>query len=188
MPNDMSPMPAPTQAGGAFDLFAFLEGQSSAWGLFEDRGGIPKRTFEIATDGRWDGETFILDEVFLYDDGEREARRWTFRPATRQADTDSRKSRDWIGTCPECVGSAKLTLNADSAEMSYIFRLKLKSRSIDLTFHDRFYPIGELGVMNRTDVTKFGIRVGEVTAFFGRGQIGLANRRPELVDQIKMSA
>ena len=171
-----------------FDLFAFLEGQSSAWGLFEDRSGTPKRTFEITTEGRWDGDAFILDEAFQYDDGECEARRWTFKPSSDAQTTERGIASDWIGTCPECVGTAKLSLNENSADMKYVFRLKLKSRSIDLTFHDRFFPIGDLGVMNRTDVSKFGIRVGEVTAFFGRGQIGVANRRPELVEQMKMSA
>ncbi|MEO1265539.1 MAG: DUF3833 family protein, partial [Pseudomonadota bacterium] len=60
----------------------------------------------------------------------------------------------------------------------YKFRLKLKDRSIDLDFADRFFPIGNDGVLNRTVVKKFGIRVGDVTAFFYREPLGVRRADP----------
>ncbi|MEO0729915.1 MAG: DUF3833 family protein [Pseudomonadota bacterium] len=153
MPNDMSPKRHRT-----FDLFGALLGDCRAWGSFEDRAGHVKRTFEATTRGAFSTDTqFILEEVFAFDDGTRERRTWVF---------DRIQTDRWEGRCDDCVGTADLRVGAHAAVMAYTFRLKLSNRTIDLKFRDRFYAIGDDGLMSRANVTKFGLKVGEVTVFF----------------------
>ncbi len=166
MPNDL-----PTEiAERDFNLIDFLEGRCRAWGMFQDRTGAVKRRFEIETDGRWVGDTFELNESFLYDDGSSELRTWSITMG---------EDHTFRATCADSVGEASGHLSSEQARMDYRFRLKLKDRTIDLDFADRFFPIGLDGVMNRTRVTKFGIRVGEVTAFFYREPLSLSDIEPK---------
>ncbi|MEM1306081.1 MAG: DUF3833 family protein [Pseudomonadota bacterium] len=164
MPNDMSPTGA-----AEFDLFGRFQGTCQAWGLFEDRSGAPKRSFEVTTTGRYTSPTtFELAEAFTYDDGEIETRVWKFQEKAEGV---------WTGTCAECVGEADVRVFETYATMTYTFRLQLKTRTIDLRFCDRFYPIGKSAVMNRTDVTKFGLRVGQVSALFARADAAKTGER-----------
>ncbi|MEO0670647.1 MAG: DUF3833 family protein [Pseudomonadota bacterium] len=165
MPNDL---PAEI-AERDFNLIDFMEGRCRAWGMFQDRAGAVKRRFEIETVGQWVGDTFELNETFLYDDGTSELRTWRITKDDEQS---------FRATCADSVGEARGELSTERATMDYRFRLKLKDRTIDLDFADRFYPIGMDGVMNRTRVTKFGIRVGEVTAFFYREPVSLSDIKP----------
>ena len=44
--------------------------------MFVDRFGTIQRQFEVVVEGRKTDTGFSLDEYFLYDDGQREERRW----------------------------------------------------------------------------------------------------------------
>ena len=52
------------------DLFSFFEGETIAYGIFEDRFGNLKRQFRVNISGKIKNQTLSLDEDFLYDDGE----------------------------------------------------------------------------------------------------------------------
>ncbi|MCL7751960.1 DUF3833 domain-containing protein [Guyparkeria hydrothermalis] len=117
----------------AFDLTGYFEGQTWAHGIFESRGGEIKRQFRVEIDGYWEGEEFVLDEDFVYDDGETDQRTWRITP---------------------------------TGEGRYVLRLPYGDSTIDVAFDDWMIRRSENVVINRATVTKFGIRVGEVTLFF----------------------
>lgn len=139
------------------DLFGFFEGETLGWGMFQDRAGRVKRTFQVSANGVWTApDVFQLCETFAYGDGAREDRVWCLR----------RTDMGFIGMTGDCIGEADGRIGDQWAEMSYTFRLKLSNRTIDLQFRDRFFHIGRSGLMNRTRVTKWGLHVGDVIAFF----------------------
>ena len=55
-----------------FFLEDYFSGKVKAWGLFHDRFGTLKSTFEVDINGTLKNDLLILDEKFLYDDGEKE--------------------------------------------------------------------------------------------------------------------
>ena len=59
-----------------FVLEEYFNGKTKAWGIFEDRFGNVKRQFTVDINGEWDGKTLILDEYFLFNDGEKSFRQW----------------------------------------------------------------------------------------------------------------
>ncbi len=61
------------------DLFEYFQGQTKAWGLFEDRFGKVRRQFQVDIQGTVADGTLTLDESFRYDDGELARRVWTIR-------------------------------------------------------------------------------------------------------------
>ena len=58
-------------------LETFFEGTSIARGQFQDVFGTVRRRFDVEITGTWTGETLILVEDFVYEDGATEQRIWT---------------------------------------------------------------------------------------------------------------
>ena len=61
------------------DLYEYFAGEIRAWGLFEDRFGRVRRQFQVDVEGRIEDGELVLEEDFLYDDGERDRRVWRIR-------------------------------------------------------------------------------------------------------------
>lgn len=159
----MMPQTVPPQAGPEvqplFELTSFFHGSTRAWGVFEDRFGRLKRRFTVDMQGRWEGPVFVLDERFVYDTGDIENRTWHVTPLG---------AARFRATCADCVGAAYGECDADSIRMSYRFRLKLQDRQIVVAFDDRLYRMADATAVNRTTMSKWGIKLGELSLFFQR--------------------
>ena len=140
-----------------FDLLSFFEGQTTANGVFEDRSGRIKRRFGVRMTGRADANTLHLDETFLFDDGERQQRFWIL---SRGADGH------FTGTCEDSVSEARGRFGDGVAWLSSELRLKVGKRQIAMRFQDVFYDAGPGLVLNRSTVSKWGIRLGQVLIVF----------------------
>ena len=66
-----------------FDVAGFFTGRLKAWGIVEPRFGGTVRHFTVDLNGRREGDDIVLDEYFVFSDGERQERHWRIR---RQAD------------------------------------------------------------------------------------------------------
>lgn len=148
------------RAGDAvFDLTRFLDGQSTAWGMFEDRTGRVRRRFTVELSGRWDGPLFVVEEHFVFDDGEVDRRVWRFA---------RHNGGRFTATCDDVVGQADGRFEAECARMRYSFRMQVGGRGLTVDIDDRFYPLDKDRVINRATVSKFGFRLGEITIYFDR--------------------
>jgi hypothetical protein len=160
MANDMTPMrPSP---GGfpPLDLTRFLEGRTTAHGIFEDRFGRVRRSFTVEIDGAWNGSDFVLNEAFRYDDGMRETRAWRLTPVR-----DGR----FTATCTDCIGTAQGESMPGATRLRYKFRLALGKRALVVDFDDRVIQMGDHLAINRATVRKWGMKLGEVFIVFQRG-------------------
>lgn len=140
-----------------FDLLSYFEGKTVASGVFEGRGGHPKRRFTVELTGRAEGSTLVLQERFLFDDGERQDRTWTLVRGDGQVFT---------GHCEDSVSKAQGSFEQGRAYLSSELRLKVGSRLVSMQFEDVFYDAGEGSVLNRSTVSKWGIRLGQVLILF----------------------
>lgn len=168
MADDIKPMSSDT----LFELTTFLEGRSIAWGVFEDRFGKVRRRFTVELLGRWQGRVFHLEELFTYDDGARETRVWRVAPTG---------DGQFTATCADCVGTAYGSCDTDTIRMSYRFRLKMNAREINVDFDDRIYRVGAGIAVNRATMSKWGVKLGEVSLFFRREN---SKEKAELTDAV----
>lgn len=145
------------QAKPQLDLARFFNGRSEAWGLFQKRGGTVARRFHVTVDGRADGDKLVLDERFLYDDGERQQRTWTL---VRQADGS------WRGTAGDVRGEAVGELAGNAFHWRYTLLLPVKDSVYEMQMDDWMYLIDDKTIINRTSMRKFGIEFGQVTLLF----------------------
>jgi hypothetical protein len=140
-----------------FDLLAYFEGRTVADGVFEDRSGRQKRRFSVDMLGTASGSKLVLDEDFVFDDGERQKRTWHL---TRGA------GNEFTGMCEDAVSPARGRFEADKAFLQSELKLKVGSRPVSMCFDDVFYDTGGGTVLNRSTVSKWGIRLGQVLILF----------------------
>jgi uncharacterized protein YceK len=139
------------------DLFDYFEGQTRAWGLFEDRFGRLRRQFQVDITGTVDGDTLVLDESFLYADGERQQRSWTIRRTGESS---------YKGQAADVVGEAQGNTGGNALHWTYIMDLKVGERQVRVAFDDWMFLQPDGVLLNRARVSKFGLEIGSVTLAF----------------------
>jgi hypothetical protein len=142
-----------------FVLEEFFEGRSQASGIFYDRFGNIRRQFTVDITGAVDGDTLTLVEDFDYDDGEKERRVWTL---TRTGETTYEGHADGV------VGIAKGEIAGNAFHWQYTFDLKMKDRTLRVHFDDWMFLQPNGVVINRAEVTKWGIGLGTAIISFTR--------------------
>lgn len=142
------------------DLRRYFDGPVSAYGMFSDRSGEVKRRFTVAMQCSWQGDEGVLDEQFVYDDGERQRRVWRLRHVGNGA---------YVGRADDVVGEARGQTAGNAFRWGYTLRLPVDGRIWEVDFDDWMFLIDERVMLNRATMSKFGIRLGEVQLAFTRG-------------------
>ncbi len=140
-----------------FDVAGYFTGRLKAWGIVEPRFGGTVRQFTVELEGRRDGDDVVLDEQFLFSDGERQQRLWRVR---RQADGSYR------GEAADVPDGAAGREDGASFSWNYDLDLKVGGSSWRIAFRDWMFRIDDEVVLNRAFLRKWGIPVGEVTIAF----------------------
>ncbi len=141
----------------AMDLQRYFNGTVDAWGMFQDRSGKVIKRFYVRIDARWTGDTGVLDEHFEYSDGTRSRRVWTI---TR---LDANRYR---GTADDVIGEARGEMQGNALRWQYVLKLEVDGKTWEVDFDDWMYMIDDQVMLNRSVMSKFGIRLGEVILSF----------------------
>ncbi|MBB1161898.1 DUF3833 domain-containing protein [Aquariibacter albus] len=139
------------------DLKRYFDGRVLAHGVFTDRGGKVKRRFVVTMDCRWDGPRGTLDERFAYSDGSTERRVWTV--------IDHGGGR-YTGTAADVKGEAEGRAAGNALQWRYTLKLPVDGTVYEVQFDDWMYLIDDQVMLNKAVMSKFGIRLGEVTLAF----------------------
>mgnify|MGYP001168437424 CR=1 FL=1 len=135
----------------------YFQGHTRAWGIFEDRFGNLRRQFIVDIDGKWDGQTLVLDEHFTYSDGEKDRRIWTIEKIDEHR---------YEGRAADVLGVAIGEAYGNALNWQYDMDLKIGESTLRVHFNDWMF-LQESGVLvNRARVSKFGVEIGEVALFF----------------------
>jgi hypothetical protein len=140
-----------------FKLEEYFLGKTSASGLFIDRLGKVRRQFTVDMEGIQDGEKLILNETFLYDDGEEEFRKWIITKTSNNT---------YQGISDDVKGIANGVRSGNAVNWHYTFKLKYKDSIMNVKFDDWLIMQDEKSVFNKATMKKFGIRLGDVYLFF----------------------
>lgn len=144
-------------------------GRQFAWGLLQDRLGRVRRRFTADIEGRVENSVLILDEAFLFDDGERSHRQWRI-----SATSPGR----FEGKADDIIGKARGAELPWGLSWNYRMALPIRGRNIAFDFCDRMYSLAGGAIINRVEIRKLGFRVGDLTLIFlrqeqaGRGRVG----------------
>ena len=135
----------------------FFQGNVKAWGMIQGRSGEVKRQFVADMKGEFDGQNLILDETFIWNDGEKQERRWIIKKVG---------DNKYEGTAQDVVGIAKGVSFGSAFKFEYKLLVPYKDKKIKIKFDDWIFKQDEKTAINRATLTKFGFKVGELTVFF----------------------
>ena len=134
-------------------------GRQRAWGLVQDRFGRVRRHFMADIDGRIDDGRLILDEAFLFEDGELSHRQWRISVTSPGR---------FEGEAEDIIGKAQGAETPWGLFWNYRMALPIGGRNIAFDFRDRMYPQAGGAIINRVEMRKLGFRVGDLTLMFLR--------------------
>ncbi|MCE2908623.1 MAG: DUF3833 domain-containing protein [Burkholderiaceae bacterium] len=152
--------PAPADYAGekpVLDLKRYFNGELVAHGIFTDRSGKVARRFVVQMTGTWTGNQGVLDERFIYSDGKTERRVWRL--------TDLGGGR-WEGRADDVVGIATGVSSGNALNWRYTLALPVDGKVYEVQFDDWMYLVDDKVMLNKATMSKFGIRLGEVTLSF----------------------
>ncbi|MDP2195684.1 MAG: DUF3833 domain-containing protein [Rhodocyclaceae bacterium] len=138
-------------------LEQYLNGQIDGWGMFQGRSGEVKKRFHVLIDAQWSGDTGVLDESFTWSDGTTSKRIWTLKKQP-----DGR----FIGTADDVVGAAIGEVAGNALRWRYVMALPVDGKVYHVDFDDWMFLMDDKVMLNRSTMSKWGFRLGEVTLSF----------------------
>ncbi len=141
------------------DLREYFNGTIDAWGIFSDRSGRVVRRFTVVMTCSWTGDDGVLDEAFTYSDGSTQRRVWRLKKLP-----DGR----YTGRADDVVGEAVGQARGNAFQWAYTLSLPVDGKLLEVQMDDWMYLMSDRVMLNRATMSKFGVRVGEVTLSFTR--------------------
>ena len=143
------------------DLRQYFKGTVDAYGVFTDRSGRVVKRFTVVMTCSWQGapgqETGVLDEVFTYSDGTTDRRIWTLKRSPYGR---------YTGTAADVLGEAFGEEKGNVFRWGYTLKLPVDGKIVEVQFDDWMYLMSDKVMLNKAVMSKFGIRLGEVTLTF----------------------
>jgi Protein of unknown function (DUF3833) len=143
------------------DLSEYFNGTLAAYGIFTDRSGEVVKRFTVSMKCRWeviDGKKVgTLDESFEYSDGTKQKRIWKLTEVS---------PGKYIGKADDVVGEAIGESAGNALNWTYTLALPVDKDIYNVQFNDWMYLVTPKVMINKAQMSKFGIYLGEVTLSF----------------------
>jgi hypothetical protein len=145
----------------ALDLSEYFNGTLDAYGIFTDRSGAVLKRFTVLMKCRWeviDGKKVgTLDESFEYSGGTKQKRIWKLTEVS---------PGKYIGKADDVVGEAIGESAGNALNWTYTLALPVDKDIYNVQFNDWMYLVTPKVMINKAQMSKFGIYLGEVTLSF----------------------
>lgn len=139
------------------DLRQYFDGEIEAHGMFQNRSGEVVRRFTVEIKASWQGNVGTLEEDFVYSDGSTDRRVWTITKIDEH---------NYVGTAGDVIGEAKGSAYGNVLRWRYVLALEVDGKTYNVDFDDWMYLMDDKVMLNRSEMRKFGFRLGEVTLAF----------------------
>ena len=139
------------------DLSSYFNGTLDAYGVFTDRSGKVVKRFTVVMNCSWQGADGVLDEDFTYSDGTRQKRVWRLK---KLADGK------YTGRADDVVGEALGESRGNAFHWTYTMSLPVDGTVYNVEFDDWMYLMTDRIMLNKATMSKYGVRLGEVTLSF----------------------
>ncbi|ABO23354.1 DUF3833 domain-containing protein [Shewanella loihica] len=137
-------------------LDSFFDGKLKAYGIVLDRSGTLIRRFEVDMLANWLGDRGEIQEWFLFDDGEKSERTWQLT----KLDDNS-----YQGSAQDVVGKALGRTQGAALFWQYELEIPIDGEIYQVTLDDWMFLLDDKRLFNKTEMSKFGFKVGEVILY-----------------------
>ena len=139
------------------DLRTYFNGTLDAYGIFTGRSGEVVKRFTVVMRCQWSGDDGVLDEDFTYSDGTTQKRVWRMKHLGNGR---------FSGTADDVVGTAQGEQQGNAFRWGYTLRQPVGDKVYEVQFDDWMYLMNDRVMLNKAVMSKFGVRLGEVTLSF----------------------
>lgn len=140
------------------DLFEYFKGNTTGYGIVQDRKGTLTRQFTVDIFGTIETNGSLkLYEEFDWSDGKQSTRTWII---------SSNGDHLYSGTAEDVVGAAEGRVYGNVLNWQYQLNLKVDDSHWKITFDDWMFLVADQVLINKAKMSKFGLTVGEVTIVF----------------------
>ncbi len=136
------------------NLSRFFDGKLTAAGIVQDFSGTVTRKFTVTMEASWQGNKGVINEWFIYDDGEKQTRIWHI--------TDLGNGQ-YEGTANDILGTATGEARGSALRWAYDMILEVDDSEYEVHFDDWMFLVDESTIINKSDIIKFGVTVAQVT-------------------------
>jgi hypothetical protein len=151
------------QTTPTLDLATFFDGKLTAAGVVQDFSGKVTRKFTVTMEAHWvdspEGKQGVINEWFIYDDGEKQTRVWNI--------TDKGNGL-YEGTANDILGIAQGESRGSALRWRYDMILPVDGSEYEVHFDDWMFLVDEQTIINKSDIIKFGITVAQVTLMISK--------------------
>ena len=139
-----------------FEPETYFNGKIDVWGVVSDRSGKVNRRFTASIDASWKNDQGVLEEVFTFDDGQAQLRTWKI---TQQ------KENLYAGTAGDVIGVATGEKIGFVMNWQYKMVIDAMGGEWQVVVDDWLYQIDDRVVLGIGEISKFGLKLGEITLF-----------------------
>lgn len=136
------------------DLHEFFNGKLYAQGIVQDRSGQVIKRFNVDIVATWKNGECQLDEKFNYSDSTKSTRVWRLKEIG---------PFKFEGTAHDVVDVATGEVSGNTFYFQYVLDVPVGISHYNIHFDDWMYLLDKKTLLARSYMTKWGIRVGEVT-------------------------
>lgn len=144
-----------------FDLRRHLSGEILSEGLIYGPTGKLAASFVATMTGKWDGDTGSLREEFTYSTGGTQSREWQLKLGP---------GNSFTATAADIIGVGTGEISGSTARLSYQIVLPESAGGHQLDVIDWLYLTDNGTIMNKSEMRKFGFKVGELVATMRQAQ------------------
>jgi hypothetical protein len=143
----------------AFDPVTFWTGRTSSWGVVENRDGAPTAIVTTATDATAEGADGLHMVQHVMTGGKDTVRDWHMR---RLGDGK------FAATANDMVGTAKGVASGRTFHWTWTLATEPGNDLLNVSMEQWMYLADNGTLMNRTIITKLGVRLAEISEQFVR--------------------
>ena len=142
--------------GNPIDIRKALQGDMICEGVVYGPLGRVTSRFVADLHAGWEGTNGFMTEKFKYDNGSVQDRRWAFRVTSDDGSFEA--------TAPDIIGTSYGRQMGSAVELKYTLRLPESSGGHVLNGTDWMYQLENGTIVNRSQFSKFGIKLAEIVA------------------------
>lgn len=135
----------------------YFLGPVRGWGIFQDRFGKVRKEFTVEMHGERTADRFILHEDFRFADGRRDLREWH---------VTALGGGRYEARAGDIVGVARGTTDGAHMRWRYLMRVPVGERLVIMRFDDRMFLQPDGMLINVSEASKWGVRLGRLSAAF----------------------
>ncbi|WP_193165835.1 DUF3833 domain-containing protein [Microbulbifer hainanensis] len=137
----------------------FFNGPLTAHGIIKNRSGAVTRTFNAELVGEWENGQGLLAEHFVFNDGETQLRDWRLIPIIENG---APAVKSYIATAGDVIGDAKVHVSGNAMFIRYRLSVPYNGKTIEVSVDDRMYLVSDHVLINQSQLSKWGLNVGEI--------------------------